>query len=220
MVEARSVSRSFPDGERITPVLAPTSIALEPGAFLAVTGPSGSGKSTLLNLLSGLDQPSEGEVLFQDRPLQRMGARTLAGLRNQSFGFIFQTPHVLSDKTVIENVALPTHYGPALGRRSVLAKCRELLRYVGLDGLEARRPNTLSGGELQRLVFARALVNDPEVIFADEPTGSLDPVQSGRVLDLLRDQAERGRVVVMVTHDQAAARYGNRHLRLEKSGTD
>ena len=218
MVEARSISRSFPDGGRVTPVLAPVSLGLDHGAFLAVTGPSGSGKSTLLNLLSGLDQPSAGEVRFRDRPLHRMDGRTLAGLRNQSFGFIFQTPHVLADKTVIENVALPTHYGPPLGRRRVRARCRELLRYVGLDGLEARRPNTLSGGELQRLVFARALVNDPEVIFADEPTGSLDPVQSGRVLDLLRDQAERGRVVVMVTHDQVAARYGNRHLRLEKCG--
>lgn len=216
VLEARRVSRFFATGGRRLPALAPVSVSLEAGTFLVVTGPSGSGKSTFLNLLSGLDQPSQGEVLYRGEPLHAFTGVELARFRNQRFGFVFQTPHVLTNKTVLENVALPANYGPPEDRETVHARCRALLEYVGLGGMEAREPNTLSGGELQRVVTARALLHDPEILFADEPTGNLDADNARRILELLRDQAAAGRVVVMVTHERDAVRYGNRELRLEK----
>lgn len=215
---ARGISRGFVAGGRRLPALARISVSLDAGTFLVVTGPSGSGKSTLLNLLSGLDQPSTGEVLYRGTALATLKGRELAYFRNQRFGFVFQTPHVLMDRTVLQNVALPAHYGPSRQREAVLDRCRTLLDYVGLGAMEDRAPNTLSGGELQRLVTARALLHDPEILFADEPTGNLDPCNSRRILELLVEQAQAGRVVVMVTHEREAVRYGTRVLTLEKCG--
>lgn len=216
LLEACSVVRSFPEGRHQTLALSPVSLLVEPGQFLAVTGPSGSGKSTLLNVLSGLDHPTDGEIRYQGQPFSEMKANEIARLRNQDFGFVFQVPHVLPDRTVFENLALPLQYAPFADRYRGLRRCRSLLEYVGLGDLSERSPNTLSGGELQRLVFARALVNDPKLIFADEPTGSLDTDNSRRLLELLREQVNLGRSVIMVTHDSEAAHYADNELELKK----
>lgn len=216
LLEARGVARRFAEGRQEAMALSPVSLRLESGQFLAITGPSASGKSTLLNVLSGLDRPTDGEIWYDGQPLFQMTSNQIARLRNQYFGFVFQVPHVLPDRTVFENLALPLQYTPPADRYRGLQRCRTLLDYVGLSNLCERSPNTLSGGELQRLVFARALVNDPELIFADEPTGSLDADNSQRLLELLREQVNLGRAVIMVTHDSEAALYADAELELKK----
>jgi ABC-type lipoprotein export system ATPase subunit len=216
LLEAKNISRSFILGEHSCLALAPMSVTVEKGEFLIITGCSGAGKSTLLNLLSGLDLPSLGEVCFKKRSLSMMSEMEIARLRNSSFGFIFQTPHLLYDRTILENVALPFSYGKSVAQAVVEKKCRALLAYVGLEDMVDRFPGTLSGGEMQRVVFARALVRNPEVIFADEPTGSLDGKNSKRIMKLLREQVEKGCSVVMVSHDREAASYGSRVVHLEK----
>jgi ABC-type lipoprotein export system ATPase subunit len=185
--------------------------------FLMVTGPSGSGKSTLLNLLSGLDSPSEGEVTFEGQMMSTVGGDGIARLRNEAFGFIFQTPHLLPDRTVLENVALPFQYGSPVSSDNQKSRCVELLSYVDLLDLADRYPNSLSGGEMQRVVVARALCRRPKVIFADEPTGSLDEENSLKIVGLLKEQANQGCSVVMATHDEGLLRWGNRRLQLNKT---
>lgn len=217
ILTAERISRHFVIGERQVQALDTVSLSVSAGAFLVITGPSGSGKSTLLNLLSGFDKPSTGSVCFHGRGLETLGNREAAQLRNKAFGFIYQTPHLLSDKTVLENVRLPFHYGEWRDQDVVTGRCLELLDYVGLSDLTDRYPSTLSGGEMQRVVFARALAREPEIIFADEPTGSLDAMNSEKILKMLREQTEMGRSVIMVTHDSDAIQFGSSQLVLQKS---
>ncbi len=211
-----NISRSFITGNKRIQVLAQMSIRVDPGDFLVICGPSGAGKSTLLNILSGLDRPTEGSVHFLGRSLAGMTEGEIALLRNSSFGFIFQTPHLLVDKTIFENIVLPFHYGSADSQQNISSRCTELLDYVGLGEMATRYPNTLSGGEMQRVVFARALARKPRVIFADEPTGSLDAENSQRIIRLLQEQTENGCAVIMVTHDTDALQSGVRFVHLEK----
>ncbi len=220
ILAAVDICRYFAVGQRRIQALAPVSFDVSGGDFLVVTGPSGSGKSTLLNLLSGFDKPSEGEVLFHGDVLAEMSDRVASDLRNSSFGFIYQTPHVLSDKTVLENVMMPYRYGLWREPREAGKRCLELLDYVGIADLADRFPGTLSGGELQRTVFARALVREPEIIFADEPTGSLDGRNSEKILNLLKEQTRSGRTVIMVTHDEDAISYGSSRLILSKARSE
>jgi len=216
LLEARNIERSFLiDGKRHMALL-PLNFSVVTAEFLVITGQSGSGKSTLLNLLSGLDKPSSGEVLFEGVPLAGMKEQEIAQLRNGCFGFIFQTPHLLPEKTVLENVALPFHYGRYAEKVNIKERCNDLLEYVGLGDFGFRYPNTLSGGEMQRVVFARALARRPKMIFADEPTGSLDGGNSRKILQLLKEQVERGCSVVMATHDITDAGYGTRVIKLDK----
>lgn len=217
ILTAERISRHFVIGERQVQALDTVSLSVPAGAFLVITGPSGSGKSTLLNLLSGFDTPSTGSVCFHGRGLETLGNREAALLRNKAFGFIYQTPHLLADKTVLENVKLPFHYGEWRDPDAVTDRCLQLLDYVGLSDLVERYPSTLSGGEMQRVVFARALTREPEIIFADEPTGSLDAVNSENILNMLREQTEKGRSVIMVTHDNDAIQFGSSQLVLQKS---
>ncbi|MBF0380565.1 MAG: ABC transporter ATP-binding protein [Magnetococcales bacterium] len=212
----RNLTRTYSVGRQLVTALATVSLEVIAGHFLVITGPSGAGKSTLLNLLSGLEKPTSGEVLYKNISLSKINESKLANIRNSAFGFIFQIPHVLPHKTVFENVAMPFNYGTISDPDHYKRLCLEHLEYVGLGKLVDRSPNTLSGGELQRLVFARALVRNPEVIFADEPTGSLDAANSTIILDLLKEQADRGRAVVMVTHEKEAMAYGSDILELKK----
>lgn len=220
LLEARDIERSFLIDRKKNMALQPMSLAVAMAEFLVITGKSGSGKSTLLNLLSGLDKPSQGEVMFEGGSLASMKEREIAHLRNDCFGFIFQIPHLIPEKTILENVALPFHYGQRITADKVKKRCTELLEYVGLNDLKHRYPNTLSGGEMQRVVFARALARNPKVIFADEPTGSLDAGNSKRILQLLKEQVERGYSVVMATHDVDAVKCGTRVVKLDKMDPD
>jgi ABC-type lipoprotein export system ATPase subunit len=180
---------------------------------VALVGPSGSGKSTLLHLLGGLDRPDEGTIELAGRRLERLGERGLTELRRRHVGFVFQFFHLIPELTGEENVLLPARLrvngGGAPGR------ARRLIDELGLREAAARRPSQLSGGEQQRLSIARALVNDPELLLADEPTGNLDADSGHHVLQMLRELASGGRAVLLVTHDLEAARLADRVLRLE-----
>lgn len=184
---------------------------VEEGDRLSVVGPSGCGKSTLLNILGTLDSPSEGEVIFDGLSLQGMSAKELAGLRSGRVGFIFQLHHLLPQCTALENVLVPTL---ALANRPdekpTLERAKSLLDRVGLADKGGSRPSQLSGGERQRVAVVRALINQPKVLLADEPTGALDEDNAGRLVDLLVELNEAEQLaVVMVTHDlELAARMG------------
>ena len=184
------------------------------GEWVAIVGESGSGKSTLLNLVAGLDRPDRGEVLLDAKPLDYCDDDSLALWRRRHVGFVFQAFHLMPYLTVGENVALPLALlGVAGGERAKRAE--DLLASVGLGGFAARRPGSLSGGEMQRAAIARALVHSPSLLLADEPTGNLDQANATRVLDCLREALTRtGCAALMVTHSLAAAARADRTVRL------
>jgi putative ABC transport system ATP-binding protein len=188
------------------------SLRVPAGTFVAVMGATGSGKSTLLHCAAGLDRPTSGVVTLAGRNVTRMREASLTRLRRDRVGFVFQSYNLLSELTVRQNVLLPTRLG---GRRVSQDELAEVLADVGLVGKDDQRVGELSGGQQQRVAVARALVTRPAVVFADEPTGALDPTTGARVLGLLRDAVDRlGVTVVMVTHDPVAARVSDRLLLL------
>jgi putative ABC transport system ATP-binding protein len=207
VVVLQSVSRRFGAVEALREV----SLRVPAGCFVAVMGSTGSGKSTLLHCAAGLDRPTSGRVSLAGRDLRIREGR-LTRLRRDRVGFVFQSYNLLSELTVRQNVALPIRLG---GPRTHTVD--EVLAAVGLDGLGRRPVGELSGGQRQRVAVARALVTGPAVIFADEPTGALDPTTGGQILGLLRDAVDRdGVTVVMVTHDPAAAAWTDRVLLLRR----
>lgn len=190
-------------------------LAVQQGEFVAIMGPSGSGKSTLLHLLGGLDAASAGEITLAGQPLTGLSDDALTLLRRRRVGFIFQSYNLLPTLTAEENVALPLLID---GRnpRAYQEQITRLLALVGLTDRRGHRPHQLSGGQQQRVAIARAFVNDPEIVFADEPTGNLDSRAGAGVLDLLRHACtELGATIVMVTHDPRAASYADRVIFLK-----
>ena len=208
MVELHDLVRVFGRGEGAVQALAGVTLSMARGTFTAIMGPSGSGKSTLLQIAAGLDRPTSGRVALGDRDLAALGEKDLARLRREDIGFVFQSFNLLGALTAEQNVALPARLA---GKRLPRAVVREALARVGLGDRARHRPSQLSGGQQQRVAIARALVGEPDVIFADEPTGALD-TRSGRdVLALLRRTIdEGGRTLVMVTHDPSAAAWADR----------
>ena len=202
------VVRVFGRGEGAVRAIDGVTLGFAPGTFTAVMGPSGSGKSTLLQLAAGLDRPDEGAVHLGGRDLSAMSERALARLRREHVGFVFQSFNLLGALTAEQNVALPSRLaGRRLGRGAVA----EALDRVGLSGRARHRPAQLSGGQQQRVAIARALVGEPEIVFADEPTGALDLRSGHDVLRLLRETVDHGgRTLVMVTHDASAAAWADR----------
>jgi putative ABC transport system ATP-binding protein len=208
LVEARDVVLSFGP----TPALQGASLAVERGEIVAVMGPSGSGKTTLLHCLAGILTPDGGEIRFAGRRIDTLGERERSGLRRERFGFVFQFGQLVPELTVEENVALPLLLG-GVRRSAAVRTARGWLARLGLDGLERRRSGELSGGQAQRVALARGLVAEPEVLFADEPTGSLDSLTGEHVMDLLVGSArEQGTTVVLVTHEPRVAAYADREV--------
>ncbi len=217
MLVASNVSKVFSDPQSgDIHALSPVSLKTEEGEFIGIAGESGAGKSTLLNLLSGLDTPTTGQISFDNQIYTKLDFSEMAQFRNHNFGFIFQTPHMIFHKTVLENVLLPWQYSKGHDRKQIKERAYQLLDYVGLKGFESRKPIVLSGGELQRVVFARALLLEPKIIFADEPTGSLDSKNSQIILDMLKQQSRNGITVVMVSHDMEALGYSDRNIALKR----
>ena len=207
-VEARGVTLSF--GQ--TPALRGADLAAVKGEILAVMGPSGSGKSTLLHCLAGILVPDSGEVRFGDRRLDTMGETERRALRRDRFGFVFQFGQLVPELTAEENVALPLLLA-GTKRGAALARARTWFDRLDLDGLERRRSGELSGGQAQRVALARGLVSGPEVLFADEPTGSLDSLTGEHVMELLVGAArEHGTTVILVTHEPRVAAYADREV--------
>jgi putative ABC transport system ATP-binding protein len=208
LVEARDVVRSF--GQ--TPALRGASLSVASGEILAVMGPSGSGKSTLLHCLAGILRPEAGEVWFDGRRIDALREEERSALRRDRFGFVFQFGQLVPELSAEENVALPLLLGGAR-RSDALTAARAWFERLGLDGMEQRRSGELSGGEAQRVALARGLVAHPEVLFADEPTGSLDSLTGEHVMDLLVGAArEQGTTVILVTHEARIAAYADREV--------
>jgi putative ABC transport system ATP-binding protein len=206
LIEARDVYRSF--GQ--TPALQGASLSVASGEIVAIMGPSGSGKSTLLHCLAGIFEPDHGEVWFEGQRLDRLGETKRTRLRRTAFGFVFQFGQLVPELSAADNIALPLLLNQ-VSRKAAYRDAASWLQRLGLDELGARRTGELSGGQAQRVALARALVTGPKVLFADEPTGSLDSLTGEMVLDLLVGVArEEGTTVVLVTHDARVAAYAGR----------
>jgi putative ABC transport system ATP-binding protein len=214
ILQARELTKSF--GQ--TSALRGATLGVSRGEILAVMGPSGSGKSTLLHCVAGIVVPDEGEVWFDGQRLDTRTDDQRSQLRRDRFGFVFQTGQLVPELTAEENVALPLLLSGAR-RAPAVAEARKWFGWLGLDGLEQRRSGELSGGQAQRVALARGLVTGPEVLFADEPTGSLDSVSGEIVMNLLTAAArEQGTTVVLVTHDARVAAYADREI-MVRDGT-
>ena len=211
-LEIKNVGKSFPFGSgRRIDVLTAVSLTVPPAGTVAISGSSGSGKTTLLNVIGGLVQPTNCEVLWNGESIYANGRAGLVRWRSESVGFIFQSYHLMPELSVLENVLLPA----AFRRRDRSPLAHELIEQVGLKDRANHRPSELSGGEQQRAAIARALINDPALILADEPTGNLDPANSETVLKLLLDLARnRNKAIVLVTHDENVAQQMDLRYRL------
>jgi len=208
IIEAREIVLSF--GE--TPALRGASLSVERGEILAVMGPSGSGKSTLLYCLAGILVPDSGEVYFDGQRLDAMREGERSRLRRDRFGFVFQFGQLVPELTAEENVALPLLLG-GMPRGEALTAARGWFERLGLEGMERHRTGEMSGGQSQRVALARGLVAQPDVLFADEPTGSLDSLNGELVMDLLtRTAREQGSTVILVTHEARVAAYADREV--------
>ncbi len=210
VIEAVDLHRSYKIGkDRVVDVLRGLSLEVAKGEQLFLTGPSGAGKTTLMYTLAGLERPEQGQVIIDAQDIYAIGRKPLAKLRNEKIGYIFQNYHLLPELTAVENAALPG----MIGGNDRLAAAREALVRVGLEHRLDHLPAELSGGEQQRVAIARAIVNDPDIIFADEPTGNLDSRNGAEIIDLLFGLAEeKKRTLVVVTHDQELANQGQRTL--------
>ena len=209
LVETRELVKVYGDGQGVR-ALDGVDLAIGQGEMVAVMGPSGSGKSTLLNMLGGLDRPTAGQVIIDGQDLA--GVRNLDAFRARTVGFVFQLHNLLPTLTALENVEVPMR-GQPLGRRARRERAEELLATVGLDDRMKHLPAQLSGGQRHRVAVARALANEPRLILADEPTGSLDTAAGDEIMDLLADLKEsRGTTVIVVSHDRRVARATERIL--------
>jgi lipoprotein-releasing system ATP-binding protein len=214
LIEARNVTRILP-GIVPTTLVHGIDLAIRDNEFVAITGPSGSGKSSLLYLLGLLDLPTSGEVLIHGRATAHMDEAERALTRLSLLGFVFQFHFLLPEFTVLDNVMLPMRALGALSAAAMQARARDLLVSLGLGDHATKRPDQLSGGQRQRAAVARALANEPPIILADEPTGSLDSKASEQVFDVLRDLVDKhGKTVVAVTHDLGLASRMHRHIEL------
>ena len=203
MIELVEVSRTVRSGAGPLTILHPTTLTIDAGRAVAITGPSGSGKSTLLGLIAGLDAPSTGRIRLAGTEITTLSEEALARLRGEKIGIVFQFFHLLPSLTAYENILVPMEIA---GARDAVPRANALLADVGLTGRGHHFPSQLSGGEQQRVAIARALANDPPILLADEPTGNLDSATGRQVIDLLvAMNRDRGRTLVLVTHDPELA---------------
>jgi putative ABC transport system ATP-binding protein len=213
LIELTNVTKTFHAGEEDYPAVRGVTLAVEQGEFVAVMGPSGSGKSTLLSLVGGLSRPTEGKVSVDGIDLGALGPNQLSDFRREYVGFVFQSFYLVPYLTAVENVMLPLTIQPGVnGTARSLAV--DALRKVGLDAKAVRLPSQLSGGEQERVAIARAIVNRPPLILADEPTGNLDTRTGDHVLDMLQELHREGHTIMMVTHNAENARRAGRTIEI------
>ncbi len=212
MIEISHLSKTYTSNGHSQQVLRDLSLSIKSASFTAIAGPSGSGKSTLLSIISGLEKADSGKILYKDFNLPELNENQLAEIRNQHFGFVFQSPFFIPYKNLLDNICLPFSYNPEnkrLDKEKQLKRAHFLAELVGLSQHLSKSPAILSGGEQQRMTFARALMMEPDVIFADEPTASLDKNNAEIMLKLLREQVKKGKTVVLVSHDKQALDYAD-----------
>ena len=213
VIKIRNITRDFPLGQEIVKVLKGIDLDIDKGEYVAFMGPSGSGKSTLMNLLGCLDTPTSGQYILNGNDVSKMSDNELAEIRNKEIGFVFQTFNLLPRTTALENVALPMIYAGA-SKSERKERAEKVLRDVGLADRMDHKPNQLSGGQRQRVAVGRALVNNPSIILADEPTGNLDSKTSVEIMNLFDDIHTAGNTVILVTHEEDIARHAHRIIRL------
>jgi len=214
MIELQGVTKELSRGAERLKVLDSVDLEISEGSYVAIAGRSGSGKSTLLSIVGCVDTPTQGHYRLAGNDISGLPDAGLSRLRARHFGFIFQSFHLLPELTAEENVMAPMRYGP-FPKAAWRGRARELLAQVGLQDRAEHKPYELSGGEQQRIAIARALANDPEVLLADEPTGNLDVTTRDSIVELLEAQHERGKTLVLVTHDAQLERRARTRYRLE-----
>jgi putative ABC transport system ATP-binding protein len=215
MIQVENVSKSFQLANHTVEVLKNININIEKGDFISIMGPSGSGKSTLLYLMGGLDKVSKGSICVNGVEMQKLNDDAESRMRRNDIGFVFQAYNLIDNLTLEENILLPALL-EGKKKKEAVKKAEELMARVGILNRRNHTPKELSGGEQQRTAIARALINDPSVLFADEPIGNLDSKSGKEVLELLRDiNKEKGITILMVTHSEDSTRYGNRIIRLK-----
>jgi putative ABC transport system ATP-binding protein len=214
MIQLQNITKSFKKGKNIDSVLTDLSLEVHEGEYIAIMGKSGSGKNTLLNIIGALDIPTNGEYLFLEHRVHKMGDRKRALFRNKQIGFVFQSYHLIPTLSVYQNVVLALTYQSGL----ILNKRSKVLNVLGKVGLLHKKnvlPNQLSGGEKQRVAIARAIINEPNLLLADEPTGSLDEETSKSIMNIFEELNDKGVTIIMITHDQEVAGHAERILELK-----
>jgi len=213
IIETKDITKRYIMGAEVVDALKGVSITIRKGEYVAFMGPSGSGKSTLMNIIGCLDSPTSGTYILNRKDVSDMSENELAEVRNKEIGFVFQTFNLLPRQSSLENVALPLIYA-GYNKADRTEKAQRVLENVGLGDRSSHKPNELSGGQRQRVAVARALVNDPSILLADEPTGNLDTRTSYEIMQLFADIHAKGNTIIMVTHEEDIARYAHRIIRL------
>ncbi|MGQ9721462.1 MAG: ABC transporter ATP-binding protein [Candidatus Jordarchaeum sp.] len=206
ILELENVMKIYKTGDIVFEALRGVSLVVESGQWVAIQGPSGSGKSTLLNLIGCLDRPTSGRILIEGVDVSKINDNKLAEIRGGKIGFIFQMYNLIPSLTVVENILLPTSFIKKLRKTDVKQRTEEIMKRLGISHLKDRFPSKLSGGETQRVTIARALINEPSLILADEPTGNLDTSTGSEIAKLFKDIHEQGETIILVTHDNEFAR--------------
>ncbi|KQM69622.1 macrolide ABC transporter ATP-binding protein [Pedobacter sp. Leaf216] len=213
LITIKEIGRKYVIGSEVIHALKSVSLDINKGEFVALMGPSGSGKSTLMNILGCLDTPSSGTYILNGTNVSHMSDDALAEVRNQEIGFVFQTFNLLPRSTSLDNVALPLIYA-GTSKKDRDARAAKALENVGLGNRMDHKPNELSGGQRQRVAVARALINNPSIILADEPTGNLDTKTSVEIMGLLEEIHSKGNTIILVTHEEDIAQHAHRIVRM------
>ena len=213
IIETKDISKRYVMGTEVVDALKSISITINKGEYVAFMGPSGSGKSTLMNIVGCLDSPTGGTYILNGKDVSDMSENELSEVRNKEIGFVFQTFNLLPRISSLDNVALPLIYA-GFGKAARTEKAQKVLESVGLGERSLHKPNELSGGQRQRVAVARALVNNPSILLADEPTGNLDTKTSYEIMELFEEIHAQGNTIIMVTHEEDIAKYAHRIIRL------
>ncbi|TLX75258.1 ABC transporter ATP-binding protein [Labilibacter sediminis] len=213
IIEIKDITKYYQVGTQVVKALRGVDLKIQKGEYVAIMGPSGSGKSTLMNVIGALDTPTGGDYILNGTNVSQLTDDKLAEIRNKEIGFVFQTFNLLPRYTALENVMLPLIYA-GIAKNERLEKANEVVKKVGLEDRAAHKPNELSGGQRQRVAVARALINKPSIILADEPTGNLDSKTSVDIMRLFGDIHAMGNTIILVTHEEDIAQHAHRIIRL------
>lgn len=214
MIEVKNVSKSYKMGKEQVIALKDVSLKISKGEFVAIIGPSGSGKSTLMHIIGGLDTPSIGNIYIEGNDISKLKDKQLSKYRNEKIGFVFQAFNLENSQTALENVMMPLIFA-GVSKKERKARALQALEQVGLKDLAKHKPNEMSGGQRQRVSIARALVNNPEIIFADEPTGNLDSKSGESIMELFHEINNKGYTIIMVTHNPNEANKAKRVIKIK-----